>query len=57
MQKSRSEVYREALAAYVARYDDDAVCRAYNELAQDLKKADYAFAQRAAVATLRKVQW
>ena len=45
--KSRSELYVDALKAYLAKHDDDAVIEAYNKLS-DEADADNAFVRRAA---------
>jgi predicted transcriptional regulator len=55
--KSRSEVYREALADYVARRDPGAVTRALNEIADELTGEDDAFVAAAARQTLERSEW
>jgi predicted transcriptional regulator len=55
--KSRSEVYREALADYVARRDPGAVTRALDEIADELTAADDAFVTEAARRTLDRSEW
>jgi predicted transcriptional regulator len=55
--KSRSEVYREALADYVARRDPGAVTRALDEIADELTAADDAFVTEAARQTLDRSEW
>lgn len=55
--KSRSEVYREALADYVARRDVGAVTRALDEIADELMTEDAAFVTEAARQTLERSEW
>jgi predicted transcriptional regulator len=55
--KSRSEVYREALADYVARRDPGAVTRALDEIADELTTEDDAFVTEAARQTLERSEW
>jgi predicted transcriptional regulator len=55
--KSRSEVYREALADYVARRDPGAATRALNEIADELTGEDDAFVAAAARQTLERSEW
>jgi predicted transcriptional regulator len=55
--KSRSEVYREALADYVARRDPGAVTRALDEIADELAAEDDAFVAAAARQTLEGSEW
>jgi predicted transcriptional regulator len=57
MGKSRSEVYREALADYVARRDPAAVTRALDEIADELSGEDHAFGTAAARRTLAQSEW
>jgi predicted transcriptional regulator len=55
--KSRSEVYREALADYVARRDPGAVTRALDEIADELTAEDHSFVAEAARQTLERSEW
>ena len=57
MGKSRSEVYREALADYVARRDPGAVTRALDEIADELSGEESAFTAAAAHRTLTQSEW
>ena len=57
MGKSRSEVYRDALADYVARRDPAAVTRALDELVDEISRDDLAFAAAAARRTLAQSEW
>lgn len=55
--KSRSEVYREALADYVGRREPGAVTRALDALADDLDAEDRTFGAAAARRTLERTDW
>jgi predicted transcriptional regulator len=55
--KSRSEVYRDALADYVLRREPDAVTRALDEIADELSDEERAFAAAAARRTLEQSEW
>lgn len=55
--KSRSQVYREALADYVARRDPGAVTRALDEVADEFSAQDTAFVAAAARQTLERSEW
>jgi predicted transcriptional regulator len=55
--KSRSELYREALADYVACRDTGAVTAALNEVADDLAAERHGFAAEAARRTLERDEW
>jgi antitoxin MazE6 len=54
--KSRSELYREAVAEYVARHDPEAVTAALDRLAPELDIAE-PFSSAAARATLGRTEW
>jgi predicted transcriptional regulator len=55
--KSRSEVYREALADYLARREPAAVTRALDELADELAAEGGQFAETAARQALERSEW
>ncbi len=55
--KSRSEIYREALADYVARREPGAVTRALDALVDDLAAESDGFAAQAARRTLEHSEW
>lgn len=55
--KSRSEVYREALAAYVAQRERGAVTRALDELADELADERDRFSDEAARQALERSEW
>jgi len=57
MGKSRSEVYRDALADYVSRRDPGAVTRALDEIADEISREDLAFTTAAARRTLTQSVW
>jgi len=57
MGKSRSEVYRDALADYVARCDPAAVTRALDEIADQLSGEERTFTAAAARRTLAQSEW
>ena len=55
--QSRSEIYREALAEYVARRSPGAVTQALDELADDLAVDNRVFAAGAARRALQRSGW
>ena len=55
--KSRSELYREALADYMARRDPAAVTSALNDVADDLADDYRGLVDRAARRTLASSEW
>ncbi|HEX6391532.1 MAG TPA: ribbon-helix-helix protein, CopG family [Solirubrobacteraceae bacterium] len=55
--KSRSEVYREALADYLARREPGAVTQALNALADELADDHGEFAAQAARQALARSEW
>lgn len=55
--KSRSEVYREALADYVARRQQGAVTRALDVIADELSAERDSFADEAARQALERSEW
>lgn len=55
--KSRSEVYREALADYVARREPGAVTRALDELVDELAAEHDGFAASTAWSALDRSEW
>ena len=54
--KSRSQVYREALADYVARREPGAITRALDEIAAEVESPD-PFVTAAAHTTLERSEW
>ena len=57
MGKSRSEVYRDALADYVSRRDPGAITRALDEIADELSADERALTTAAARRTLAQSEW
>lgn len=57
MGKSRSEVYRDALADYVSRRDPGAITRALDEIADEISSDERAFSAEAARRTLAQSEW
>ena len=57
MGKSRSEVYREALADYVSRREPGAVTRALDAIADEISNEERAFSATAARRTLAQSGW
>jgi predicted transcriptional regulator len=55
--KSRSEIYREALADYVERRDSAAVTSALNEIVDELAADQAGFVDRVARGTLHRSEW
>jgi predicted transcriptional regulator len=55
--KSRSEVYRDALADYVSRRDPGAVTHALDEIADELSAEERALTAAAARRTLAQSEW
>lgn len=57
LKKSRSELYREALAEYIARHDPDAVTAAMNRVLQDVGPGPDPFGSAAARRALKRSEW
>jgi predicted transcriptional regulator len=55
--KTRSDVYREALADYVARRDRSTITRALDEVAGEVGAPDMQFVTVAARRTLERCEW
>jgi len=56
LEKSRSELYSNALREYVARHDPDYVTEALDQICSDTP-SDSTFATTAAEETLRRSEW
>ena len=56
-QKSRSQLYAEALAEYLSRHAPDEVTEAMNRVVDALDEARDPFIQAAAQAVLERVEW
>jgi len=57
MKKSRSEIYREALAEYVARHEPDAVTAALDRFAERIDGRPDPFSSAAARRILERTEW
>lgn len=57
LKKSRSELYREALAEYVARHDPDAVTAAMDAVADAVDTRPDDFSRAAARQVLDRSEW
>jgi predicted transcriptional regulator len=55
--KSRSQVYREALAEYLARREPDAVTAALDDVMNELGSAPDAWSVEAGRAALERSEW
>ena len=55
--KSRSQLYREAIEAYVAQRGGDAITRALNDVADELAVEHDVFGGEAARRTLERSEW
>lgn len=55
--KSRSEIYREALADYVGRREPGAITAALDEVADQIDADELAFVTEAARQTLTRTEW
>jgi predicted transcriptional regulator len=57
LNKSRSELYREAVAEYVARHDPEAITEAMNRVAQQIDTGHDGFVSAAARRVLERTEW
>jgi metal-responsive CopG/Arc/MetJ family transcriptional regulator len=57
LKKTRSELYREAVAEYVARHDPEAITEAMNRLAAEVDTRPDPFASAAARRLLGPSEW
>lgn len=57
LKKSRSELYREAVAEYVARHEPEAVTEAMNRLAARIDTRPDEFTSAAARRVLERSEW
>jgi predicted transcriptional regulator len=57
LKKSRSELYQEAVAEYVARHEPEAITEALNELAKGVDTKPDEFTSAAARRLLRRSEW
>jgi metal-responsive CopG/Arc/MetJ family transcriptional regulator len=57
LDKSRSQLYREAVAEYVARHDPEEITRLIDVVAERLDPRDDGFARAAARHALGRTEW
>jgi predicted transcriptional regulator len=57
LNKSRSELYRDALSEFLARHDPDAVTEAMDRALEGLDAGPDQFTRTAARRTLDRVEW
>jgi len=57
LKKSRSNLYTEAVAEYVARHEPEAVTEALNQLAKKIDAGPDEFASAAARRVLERSEW
>jgi metal-responsive CopG/Arc/MetJ family transcriptional regulator len=57
LHKSRSELYREAVAEFIARHEPDAVTEAMDRVAEEVEMGPDAFATATAARVLERVEW
>ena len=57
LRKSRSELYKEAVAEYVARHEPEAITEALNRLAKDLDTRSDEFTATAAARVMERSEW
>lgn len=57
MNKSRSQLYQEAITEYLARHDPDQVTEAMNRIADELDTNLDPFLTTVARQTLKKTEW
>jgi len=57
LKKSRSQLYADAVAEYVARRDPESVTESMNAVCADVDTRSDAFLREAARATLARTEW
>jgi len=57
LKKSRSQLYQEAVAEYVARHEPEAITEALNRLAEDVNTSPDQLASAAARRVLERSEW
>lgn len=57
LDKSRSELYREALAEFLARHDPDEITRAIDEVCEDVEPQPDRMVAEAARRVLEATEW
>ncbi len=57
LEKSRSELYREAVAEYIARHDPEAITETLDRVAEKVDTRPDAFSAAAARQVLERTEW
>jgi predicted transcriptional regulator len=57
LRKSRSELYREAVAEYVARHEPEAITEAMNRVADQVDTRPDAFSAEAGRRVVERTEW
>jgi predicted transcriptional regulator len=57
LNKSRSQLYSEALAEYLARHHPDAITKAYDEVCKEIDSGQDDFGREAARRTFERINW
>ncbi|MEZ0227672.1 MAG: ribbon-helix-helix protein, CopG family [Planctomycetota bacterium] len=57
LKKSRSELYRQALAEYLARHDPDAITEAMDRVAESVDTRPDDFSAAAARRVMKRTEW
>lgn len=57
LKKSRSQLFREAVAEYVARHEPEAITEAMNRVASEIDTHPDDFSSAAARRALERVEW
>jgi metal-responsive CopG/Arc/MetJ family transcriptional regulator len=57
LKKSRSELYKQALAEYLARHDPDAVTEAMDRVAASIDTRPDGFSAAAARTVMKRTEW
>ncbi len=57
LKKSRSQLYSEAIAEYIARHDDDEVTEAINRVCDEIDAEDSTWSAAASRRVLERTEW
>jgi metal-responsive CopG/Arc/MetJ family transcriptional regulator len=57
LRKSRSELYRDAVAEFIARHDPDAITEAMDRVAEQVERRPDSFSTVASTRLLERVEW
>jgi antitoxin MazE6 len=57
LHKSRSALYREAVAEFIARHEPDAITEAMDRVADEIETRPDSFSSAAATQVLERVEW